>query len=362
MKILIWGVSNTFGGVESFIYNSIIALKKADSDICIDCIGYYQPIVKELIENYKGNFFDIDNLNNEQINKFFCDNGSKYDIFWYNCVDLSHIEILKYARKYKMKKIIIHSHSSSIIVEGNIRKKYHYIRHCYHRKFVERYGTDYWACSDIAAKWLFPSKIYSKVKYIPNAINAEKFRFNEEKRKEIRKSMKWNNDIIVAQIGRISREKDPYFAIDVFKELKKLKKKYRMIFIGDGELKGHVQDYAKNSEVIESVDFLGKRSDVSELLQGIDIVIMSSDFEGFPMVAVEAQAAGTEVFVPEEAVTKQVGIVDACYFLKKSLGARKWAEQIDKSDTMKKDNYEVMCTKGFDTSTTGIKLISMFSK
>ena len=88
---------------------------------------------------------------------------------------------------------------------------------------------------------------------------------------------------------------------------------------------------------------------------------MTSKFEGFPMTVVEAQASGTPVFVPIEAVTEQAKIVDDCFFLKKCDGPQKWANTISNYPITKKDNFDQLCENGYDISTAGIKLISLLS-
>jgi len=361
MRILIWGVSNTFGGVESFICNSIISIKNANPDIDIDCIGFSQPQVKKVVADYSGTFFEIDQLNDSQINSFFYKNAHIYDVLWYNCVDLSHIEILRMAKKNGIKRVVIHSHSSSMIVSGKIKKIYHLGRHYLHRVIVKKYATDYWACSDVAAKWLFPKGVLYNVKYIPNAIDSGIFRYNRNTRETIRNAMKWNKSFVIAQIGRISEEKDPLYAVSIYQEIAKRDKTTKLVFIGDGPLKTELEKYVQRYEINSSVQFLGKRKDVYKLLQGIDAVLLTSNFEGFPMVSVEAQASGTPLYVSEEAVTKQIKIVDNCYFVKKSDGPEKWAEMVIKTRKEKVDNYYIMCEKGFDVTTAGYRLLDLLS-
>ena len=361
MRILIWGMSNTFGGVEAFIYNSILAIKKANDSIIIDCIGYDQSDVKKLILSYDGKYIAIDNLPKRQIDNFFYEHSKEYDVFWYNCVDLSHVQIIRAAYRCNMRRIIIHSHSSSIMVSGVLRRKYHLFRHYIHRKYAYKIANDFWSCSDAAAKWMFPRKALYRVKFISNAIKAELFRYDKYKRKTIRSMMNWNDLKVVALIGRISEEKDPFFAIDILQNLLLKASNYRLVFIGDGPIKSDVEQYAESQKVAYNVEFLGRRDDVAELLQGIDIVLMTSKFEGFPMTVVEAQASGTPVFVPIEAVTEQAKIVDDCFFLKKCDGPQKWANTISNYPITKKDNFDQLCENGYDISTAGIKLISLLS-
>ena len=63
------------------------------------------------------------------------------------------------------------------------------ILHRINRIFIKKYATDFWACSNDAAKWFFSKKIRrsNKYKIINNAIDTGKFKFNEQIRNEYRK-------------------------------------------------------------------------------------------------------------------------------------------------------------------------------
>lgn len=61
---------------------------------------------------------------------------------------LANIDYLKMAKKYGIKKRIIHSHNSQ-----NMDSKLRGMLHKINKQMLERWATDYWACSEDAAKW-----------------------------------------------------------------------------------------------------------------------------------------------------------------------------------------------------------------
>lgn len=359
MRVLIWGMSDVQGGIESFILNYINTIRKKDQNIFFDVISLCHPVGEDVILKNNGNCYVITKNKRRYIDNFLRENGRKYDVLWFHCVALSDVVLLKKALRYGIKKIIVHSHTSSMLLNG-WRKYYDGVKHSYNRKRVNKFATDFWACSDSAARWMFPPDIYrKKVVIIPNAIDAFKYQFNQEKRQQVRLVNHWDNKLIVACIGRLSREKDPFFALDVFTNLHKICSKSRMIFIGEGQLRDELETKVIQSRMENCVEFMGRRNDVNELLQGIDVVLLTSEVEGFPMVLVEAQASGTCAFAADESVTKQVKLTESVVYLKKKDGSVKWAESINQATIQKKDNFQEFQLSNYDLSSATKYVLSM---
>ena len=98
--------------------------------------------------------------------------------------------------------------------------------------------------------------------------------------------------VLVTQVARFMYEKDQK---TLLRALTLLPERYQVVFIGDGVLFEEHKQYAESLHLGERVHFLGARRDVPSLLKMSDIVVMSSHFEGFGLVAVEGMAAGKPV-------------------------------------------------------------------
>lgn len=68
---------------------------------------------------------------------------------------------------------------------------------------------------------------------------------------------------------------------------------------GDGPLREHLESLARDLSVEQRVEFLGQVDDIPELLAQNDILLSCSKFEGFGLVAAEAQAVGLPVIGPD---------------------------------------------------------------
>ena len=80
---------------------------------------------------------------------FFKENASQYDTICVNVCSLANIDYLKYAKKYGIKRRIIHSHNSM-----NMDSKLRGLLHAYNKRHIDKYATDFWASSKEAGEWV----------------------------------------------------------------------------------------------------------------------------------------------------------------------------------------------------------------
>ena len=108
---------------------------------------------------------------------------------------------------------------------------------------------------------------------------------------------------------------------------------------------------------------LGARSDVPDILQALDCIVMPSKWEGFPVALLEEQAAGLPCFV-SDTVTTQAKINSNVYYLPLKDGADKWADFICNHYNQQNriTNADVIKNKGFDISNTVERLEEIYSR
>lgn len=125
-----------------------------------------------------------------------------------------------------------------------------------------------------------------KVEVIYNGIDIEKFATATG----YKKSMFFDDtDTLIIQVSRFQKEKDQQ---TVIRALSDLPDNYKLLLVGDGELKADCQALVNELNLQHRVKFLGVRMDVPALLKTADIVVQSSHWEGFGLAAVEGMAAG----------------------------------------------------------------------
>lgn len=242
----------------------------------------------------------------------------------------SHINTLSVFPLYAAKRVgvpvrIAHSHSTTNKKEWkkNLLKQIL-------RPFSKKYATYYMCCSELAGRWLFGDKAYDegKVYLLNNAIDLDKFKYDEKIRSNKRKELGINDDtLVIGHIGRFVAQKNHTFLIDIFNEIHKKNKNSLLMLVGQGPLMNKIQEKVNNLGLKDSVIFLGQRSDVNELYQAMDVFILPSLYEGLPVVGVEAQASGLLCFLSDD-MTKETKFLESTVFMSLSSTAEEWANNI----------------------------------
>lgn len=279
--------------------------------------------------------------------KEFFETHREYKILHQHVSSLSYIEPLRIAKHYKVPVRIVHGHSTQ---EGGtfLHKYLHYLN----QLSIKSYATDYFACSDLAAKWLYGSKQYNDGKYIiiNNGINVEKFVFREKIRLEKRDDLGIKKEaFVLGHIGRFSFEKNHEFLIDIFNEVYKKDCNFVLLLVGDGELRGKIEQKVNALGLQNNVIFTGIRSDIPDILQVMDIFVMPSYYEGLPVSIVEAQAIGLPCVVSSN-ITKQIKITDFIQFIGLNEPVSIWANTIINiaKSHIRKDSSQDIIDAGFD--------------
>jgi len=94
---------------------------------------------------------------------------------------------------------------------------------------------------------------------------------------------------ILLQVSSFQYPKDQK---TVIKSLKLLPNNVILFLVGAGELKLECEDFVKQENLFNRVFFLGQRMDVPNLLKSVDIVVLSSHYEGLSLSSIEGMASG----------------------------------------------------------------------
>ena len=176
------------GGVESVIMNYYRHLDHSKVQFDFICDEDSTRIPYDEIKKLGGRVFLVPKYQNlpkylKALEKLFKEN--KYRIVHANINTLSVFPLYA-AKKAGVSIRISHSHSTSNPKEW----KRNLIKNIL-RPFSKRYATDYFACSELAGRYLFGNKAFDQgeVKIIHNAIDIEKFKFDEVARKNCAKNL-----------------------------------------------------------------------------------------------------------------------------------------------------------------------------
>ncbi|MDD6403970.1 MAG: glycosyltransferase family 1 protein [Mollicutes bacterium] len=242
---------------------------------------------------------------------------------------------------------IAHSHSTT----NKKEKKKNLLKQVL-RPFSKLFATDYMCCSELAGRWLFGDKEYDKgnVYLLNNAIDLDKFKYNESLRKEKRKELGISDDtLVIGHIGRFVAQKNHDYLIDIFNEIHKKNNNSVLLLAGQGPLMEEIKNKAKELNLDDSIKFLGQRNDANELYQVFDVFLLPSLYEGLPVVGVEAQAASLLCYLSDD-MTKETKILDITKFMSLNNTPEEWADNIldDVKKYKRRDVSKEMTAKNFN--------------
>ena len=224
---------------------------------------------------------------------------------------------------------------------------------------LKRVATHFFACSMEAALWLYGSMFCkdNKVMLLRNVIECPKFSFDLHVRAVVRNKINLNEkSLLVGCVGRFFKQKNLFFAIDIFQEINKLNESAVFMLVGDGEQRAEIESQIAKYGLEDKVLLTGVVSNVSDMLQAMDVFLMPSFFEGLPLSLIEAQASGLRCVV-SDGIPKEADVTGLVTFLPLADGAKKWAEVILCQKDYKRRSYmEELKVAGYDAETSAKKL------
>lgn len=267
--------------------------------------------------------------------------------------------VMYYAKKNRKRKIILHSRNANgphRILHSLLKKQ-----HC-------KKADYYFACSNLAAEWMFNKDVVSKKEYkvINNAIDVRKFLYDKYIRQKVRDDLGIKDEeIVIGHVGRFFEQKNHVFLIRLFQELSKIDNRYRLVLVGEGPLKNSIYQAVQDLGLEDKVLFLGVRNDMECIYQAFDVFLLPSLYEGLPGVGVEAQAAGLQCFF-SDAITEEIKIVpELCEMLSLSDDIGQWCLKIvEKLSYLnnRRDIYEDMVLAGFDVKSVVSDLMLFYEE
>ena len=252
-----------------------------------------------------------------------------YDVIHDNSLMITYPIMLVAKRLIRVR--ILHSHNTKM---GDTRKKE--IRNSTFKPLLLHTCNYFSACSSLAGKALFGKR---KFKIIPNVIDPQAFRFNEDIRNQKRAEEGCTNKIVIGAVGRLAHQKNPYFAIDVIEKVVESRDDIVFWWIGSGGLDQDIKRYVDEKGLEGKIKLLGSRSDVTELYQAMDLFFLPSRFEGFGLACLEAEAAGLPCVVSTE-FPSEINVTGAVKQISLDKNLDVWAIEISNALRKKADREE----------------------
>ncbi|MBQ3497934.1 MAG: glycosyltransferase family 1 protein [Clostridia bacterium] len=346
------------GGAETFLMKQYRRMdrEKYQMDFCVNVEerGYYD----DEIEAMGGRIFRIPPKSQDfkkslkALENIVRENGYE-NVLCSSVKPGTALELIA-ARKGGATRLIYRSSNSS--VDGGFKQK---LLHSTVGQLAKTVPTVKIAPSKEAAEYCFGKGCIKKGKafLLHNGIDTSVYRYSGETRAAMRKELGFDDELVVAHVGRFSAQKNHSFLLDVFAETVKINPDSVLMLVGTGELEEAVKQKAEQLNLTDKLRFLGVRSDVPQLLCAADVFVFPSFYEGMPNTVIEAQALSLHCVISDR-VTPEADITGLVEYL--PLGdAKQWAEAVlkYKADYPRRDMTEIFKSQKYDTETTSLEFI-----
>lgn len=346
-----------YGGIESIFLDWYKNIDK--NQFTFELLLRTQDDDASALKEYKslgGKYYRLTTISNllafkKNVKDFF-EKHCNYDILHVHDTDPF---VMKYAKKYGIKKIILHSHTSNPHFSFKQQVKF------VNEKLSKNLYADYaFACSKKAALWKFKHLVHKNnpVIIFHNAIDSKKYEFNDYIRKVTRCDLNVNNKFLIGHVGRLTYQKNQFYLLEIFKKIIEINQDSILIILGDGPDEKGLKLYAKKLDLEKKVIFFGARDDVADLLQAMDCFLLPSRYEGLPVTLIEAQAAGLPCFI-SDVVSEEADLIPKLIYRHSITDKPEiWAADIvDKArKTDRTNKRELIIKSGYDIKTEVKKL------
>lgn len=343
-KILVFGMTENPGGVESFLYNYISEMNLAEFQFDFLCNSYEKVAYEDKLiqRGCKMIHFTARSKNygkyKQEIQTFFSNHGKEYECIWVNVSSLANIDYLKYARKYGIPKRIIHSHNSKNM-DSRLRGALHHLN----RLVIQKYATDYWACSEAASHWFYRDSLKDQVQIIHNAISTERMQFDPKKRQQLREQLGFADSYIMGNVGRLHFQKNQEFLLKIFASVGKKKPDARLVLVGQGEDEEKLKKLASELGIEKKIYWAGVQQDICQWLSAFDLFVFPSRFEGAPIAALEAQANGLPMLTSKQAVPENCILNGNCKRISLDAPLEEWTDTLlQMAETSRREEESVI--------------------
>lgn len=327
IHILQIGLSHRLGGIETCIMNYYKHIDRSEFQFdFVDIYGKGFTFSNE-IKQLGGKIYILPDCRRSPVSAAYqlrrILKKGKYDVVHINVLSAANlVPTLVSCIFRKNFSVIVHSHNTDV-PSGIFRKLLDRIN----RNILRRMPVERWACGIAAGRWMWGDSFDGK-NVLPNAIDTTCFSFDANARERIRKECEFcEEDCVLGFVGRLVEQKNVLFLVEIMSELCKISPHYKLLIVGDGELKGKLKLKLKQNQLEDFVYFAGVQRNIAPWYSAMDAFVLPSCFEGFPIVGIEAQACGLPCFISDK-VSTELKLTDCVFFLPINQKGKIWANEM----------------------------------
>ena len=327
-------------------------IEKAQLNL-LNNIDYKKYNVTVILEEKTGELLDKINNNVKVIELKVSDNNNMiirkiintyrkliFKIFNYHNYDFSCCYTTYSYSSNKIAKIASQNNSFYVHSDySNVYKDEKGFRNFFDSRKVDEYKNIIFVSNESKKSFIkYYPELEEKTLVLNNFIDIEEIK--EKSKEKIEKSK--NNKTLFVFVGRLD---------DTSKKLKRAIKLVEKLdielwIIGDGPDRGRYEEYAKELKVSNKITFFGKKSNPYPYIKEADYIILTSDYEGFPVIYQEAMVLRKNIITTINTSDDQINMKDYAYIISKDEKMiNEVKDIISKNNKTKEINFEEIQNK-----------------
>lgn len=350
-RICIYCQTWSSGGIEAFLFNVLTHMDRSGLTVDIVVEVWEDSLFTDKLEAIGITFQKLSGSRKHigKNCKLFAElmRERKYDVLHLNVFQALQLAYLPLAKMLGIPVRIAHSHNT--MLRQSITKPFKSVVHKLAKQCFAGFATEHWACSNDAARFLFPTAIHKKRRYrfIPNGIDIHRFQFDAAWRDEMRKELNLEDAFVIGHIGRLCYQKNQKFLLDVFAKVYEENPNVRLLLVGEGEALAELQRKVEILALQDVVIFYGTSFHIERLFWAMDVFVFPSIFEGLGIVAIEAQAAGLPTICSDK-VPQEVFATDLAKQIPLNAPIERWRDAVVHARGKRQDTGTQLKKSGFD--------------
>lgn len=306
-KVLVVGDFMKGSGLTNYLIDIYKNLPQKDFEV--SCLSYSsQHNIDYLLKELQWKKYEVTSINKNPFEHFknwsffFKSHKNEFDEIHFNYSASWNFFAILQAKIKTKSKIIVQSHNNYFSKKPKgIQKVILSFLNAIGRVVINKCADEKLAVSIDSSKWMFGST--KTVKILKNGIDLDKFKYDPEERKRLRKSINIKeSQKLVGFVGTLEARKNPRFAIEC---IKRLDSKFILCIFGQGMLEESLRKKIKDENLDKRVKLMGVSDDLNKWYSAFDIFLFPSITEGFGFALLEAQASGLKCIssnsIPDDA-------------------------------------------------------------
>ena len=229
----------------------------------------------------------------------------------------------------------------------------------YTRYLFQKYADYKFACSKGAGYWQYGRNACFEIK--ENSIRLDRFRYDIVSRNSFRDAYNINNKYILGHIGRFEKVKNHLFLFDVFSAFHRDVPNSLLLLVGEGRQKEKIIRAARDKGIYDSVLVLDNQKSIEKIYQAMDVFIMPSLYEGFPMTLIEAQASGLACVVSDR-VSHDVDLTDLIVHLPLESNVEHWCIAVKDAVKKPRSDQKLGLLSAYDSKKNAVTMQKFYLK